>query len=354
MDFSFTDEQQMMAASVRELLDELCQSADLRKLQKQGATRDAARWRKLAELGLCGPLAPETAGGLGLRAQDFVLIAEACGYALLPEPLVEHAGVCVPLLAESPETAAIADILMRAASGDAPLAIADPLSGFASHADFAAAIIVARDNEVHLVGQREAKLVAQPGVDAFRALSSIGAPLAAGARIATGSDAQALIDRTLDRGALFSAAQLLGVAQRQVDLAVAYAKDRQQFGKPIGSYQAIKHHLANAQVKIEFARPVVYAAAAELELFSLQSRARISHAKLAASDAADIASRVAVQVHGAMGYSWEVDVHLFLKRALALTHAWGGPAFHRARVAKRVFGAPLGPDHTFAAEHVHG
>ena len=151
-------------------------------------------------------------------------------------------------------------------------------------------------------------------------------------------------------GALFAAAQGLGLAQRAVDLAITYAKERQQFGKPIGSYQAVKHHLASAQVAIEFARPVVIAAAAEIGHRDVQSRARVSHAKIVALEAADQAARASIQVHGAMGYSWEVDVHLFLKRALALTNAWGTPAFHRARIAERLFTQPTGPDRTFARE----
>jgi alkylation response protein AidB-like acyl-CoA dehydrogenase len=112
--------------------------------------------------------------------------------------------------------------------------------------------------------------------------------------------------------------------------------------------------LANAQVEIEFCRPVLHAAAAQFHHRDTHSRARISHAKLAACEAAHLATRTSLQVHGAMGYSWEVDVHFFLKRALALTQAWGSPAFHRARIAARVFHHPLGPEHTFSHEAPHG
>ena len=138
-----------------------------------------------------------------------------------------------------------------------------------------------------------------------------------------------------------------------MDIAVAYAKDRMQFGKPIGSYQAVKHHLASAQTAIEFARPVVLAAAAEIGHADIHSRARVSEAKVVALEAAEKAARASIQVHGAMGYSWEVDVHLFLKRALALKAAWGTPAFHRSRIATRIFTQPLGADQTFARETEH-
>ena len=143
---------------------------------------------------------------------------------------------------------------------------------------------------------------------------------------------------------------MLGLGQRCIDVAVAYAKDRTQFGKPIGSYQAVKHLLATAQVKVEFARPVVHAAAAELPLGNLAAKARIAHAKLAAAEAADLAARTAVQVHGAMGMTWEADVHFFLKRALALKTAWGTPAAHTATVIERILETPTGADCTFASE----
>ena len=155
---------------------------------------------------------------------------------------------------------------------------------------------------------------------------------------------------TADRGALLAAAQMIGLGQRCIDLAVTYAKDRLQFGKPIGSTQAVKHLVASAQVKIEFARPVVHAAAAELPLGSLAARARVAHAKIAAGEAADLSARTSVQVHGAMGMTWEVDLHFFLKRAFALHYAWGTVADHRATVLERITTLPTGPDMTFASE----
>ena len=154
---------------------------------------------------------------------------------------------------------------------------------------------------------------------------------------------------TAERGAILAAAQMIGLAQRCIDISVAYAKDRNQFGKPIGSYQAVKHLIANAQVKVEFARPVVHAAAAELPLATLASRARAAHAKIAAGTAADLAARTAVQVHGAMGMTWEVDVHFFLQRAMALGNAWGTPHEHERTVIERMTTLPTGPDATFAS-----
>ena len=129
-----------------------------------------------------------------------------------------------------------------------------------------------------------------------------------------------------------TAAQLLGLSERMIAMAAEYAKARHQFGKPIGSFQAVKHLLAGAQVKLEFARPVVYAAAWSLDEGEPTGSRSASTAKAYASDAATEAARVALQVHGAIGYTWECDLHLFLKRAWALAEAWGSAADHRQRV----------------------
>jgi len=344
MDFTFSDEQLMFAETAKTLLADTCTPAQLRELMASGQPRDDARWAAIVETGLTLVLLPEAAGGLGLGETDFAPIAEAAGYAALPEPLVESAGVAAPLLAAiKPDAGVLAD-------PSATITIGHPINPFVADADTAAALLLADGNDIHLVDPAAVTLARQESIDPFRRLFTVVWTPSPATRIA--SDA-ALWDEALDRAALFAAAQGLGLAQRSVDLAVDYAKERQQFGKPIGSYQAVKHHLATAQVKIEFARPVVQAAAAEIGHRDAQSRARVSHAKIVALEAADLAARTAIQVHGAMGYSWEVDVHFFLKRALGLTSAWGTPTFHRERVMARTLSWPTGPDQTFARETDH-
>lgn len=345
MDFTFSEEQLMTAEFVRTLLTDQCAGADLRRQMASGAAREAVRWEKLVQMGLGGILVPESAGGLGLGEPDFVLIAEACGHAALPEPLVEHAGIALPLLAafDGHEP-----LLARAIAGEATLAIGHPVNPFVADADTAEALLLAHDGALHLVPRMDAKLVRRPSIDPFRRLFIVDWTPTDRTLLAGKEKAAPLLALALDRGALFAAAQCLGIARRAVELAVAYALERKQFGRVIGGYQAIKHHLATCQVRIEFAKPVVAAASAELGRGDVTSRARVSHAKLAACEAADLAARTAIQVHGAMGYSWEVDVHFFLKRALALAGGWGDVAFHRARIAERLQAAPLGPDFTFA------
>ena len=340
MDFTLSAEQQMFAETARALFADTCTPVHWRKLMEAGDNRDAARWQAIVDTGFTQLLLPEDAGGLGLSELDFALIAEAAGYVALPDPLVESAGVAAPLLATlAPEHPSLAD---PAAS----IAVQHPANPLVADADSAAAIILYRDGKAFVATPEAVRLTRRESIDPFRRLFMVewdeATPL---------GDAD--WDLALDRGALFAAAQGLGLAQRAVDLAIDYAKERQQFGKPIGSYQAVKHRLASAQVAIEFARPVVYAAATQIGQRDVYSRARVSHAKIVALEAADLAARASIQVHGAMGYSWEVDVHLFLKRGLALTNIWGTPAFHRARVAERLFGYPTGPDHTFARETEH-
>jgi alkylation response protein AidB-like acyl-CoA dehydrogenase len=339
MDFTLSEEQLMFAETARSLFADNCTPDHWRKMMEAGAVRDDARWASIVETGLTLVLLPESAGGIGLSETDFALIARQAGYVALPEPLVESAGVAAPMLAAlAPDHALLADPM-------ATIAIAHPLNPFVANADSAAAILLEKDGEAYLVTPDQVTLTAQPSIDPFRRLFSVEWDVANATALG-----KADWDLALDRAALFNAAMGLGLAQRAVDLAVDYAKERQQFGKPIGSYQAVKHHLATAQVGIEFAKPVVAAAAAEIGARDVQARARVSHAKLVALEAADKAARASIQVHGAMGYSWEVDVHLFLKRALALTQTWGTPAFHRARIATRIFTQPMGPDQTFARE----
>ena len=124
---------------------------------------------------------------------------------------------------------------------------------------------------------------------------------------------------------------------------------RKQFGKVIGSFQAVKHHLADVVTLIEFAKPVLYRAVLALDQGSKERAALVSHAKLACAEAAWTAGRKGIQVHGAMGYTWEVDLQMFMKRAWVLDSAWGDRAFHKARLVDTLFkeAAPLGPTATF-------
>lgn len=354
MDFTFSEEQVMMAGVVRDLLEAECPASALRQLMAEGKAHDGGRWDRIVELGLLGALVPEAAGGLGLGEIDLVLIAEHCGYFGLPEPLIDAAGLALPLLAALPDVPRAARLLEWALGGAVTVALGHPANPFVLGADGAEAILLPVEGALHLVERADARLTAQASIDPFRRLYKVEAETSAGTQIADAATAAPLLAAALNRGALFAAAQLLGLAQRTNDLAIAYSKERQQFGNPIGSYQALKHHMATVQVKIEFARPVVYAAAAMATRGGLHADARISHAKLAATEAADLSARAAVQVHGAMGYSWEVDVHVFLKRGLALANSWGTLHFHRERVAARVFRAPIGPDQTFTQGNTNG
>jgi alkylation response protein AidB-like acyl-CoA dehydrogenase len=134
------------------------------------------------------------------------------------------------------------------------------------------------------------------------------------------------------------AAQLCGLTRAMIDLTVEYVKERKQFGVPVGSYQAIKHHLANALLRLEYARPVTYRAAWSVDQGDPVAPVHVSMAKVYASDAAAFAAKVCLQCHGAIGYTIEHDLHLFMKRAWALQSAYGGPAVHRARVKEHVLG----------------
>jgi alkylation response protein AidB-like acyl-CoA dehydrogenase len=157
--------------------------------------------------------------------------------------------------------------------------------------------------------------------------------------LAEGPAAEAALDRALDRGALATAAQLLGLGRQMLDLTVGYVKERRQFGVPIGSFQAVKHHLADALLQLEFAVPVVHAAAYALATGDPQAPRVVSHAKAAAGDAARLVGRQALQCHGAIGYTVEYDLHLSLKRVWALSESYGSSEHHRSRVADLVLGA---------------
>lgn len=344
--FAHSEEHRLITAAARELLEENCTVEQLRKMLATGIIRDPARWAQIRDMGLTAMLVPEEQGGLGLDPVDFAGVAEAAGYVALPEPLIEQGGVVIPLLAGLIGGQGWLD---RALAGEI-LAFSHPQQRFVADAAQADALILVAQEAIHIVQRDEVELIRQESFDPFRQLFRVEWTPRSGTMICRAEEARGLLAEAFERGALFTAAQSLGLAQRCVDMATGYARERVQFGKPIGSYQAVKHMLAGVQVQIEFARPVVYAAAAELAAGGLVARSRVSHARLVTSEAADLAARTALQVHGAMGYTWELDLHFFMKRALALGSAWGTLMLHRERVVERMLSAPIGPGALFASE----
>lgn len=322
MRFAFTDEQDMFRDTVRALFADRCPPDAVRASWANDDGRVPGLWAALAEMGVLGVLAPEAAGGLAMTEVDLVRILEEAGYAGVPEPLVEHVAVAVPALAE-----ADSDQLAAAVDGSSTLTVA--LSDSPVVAGELADAIVVRDG-AGLALATAWSTTRHAALDQSRRMASIDEVEAIGL---PGADAA----RALDRAVLGTAAQAVGVAQRLLEATVDYVAQRHQFGKPVGSYQAVKHHLADVKIAVEFARPLVYRAAwsvAHPETHDPVTRSRdVSMAKARASDAVDLAARKALQCHGAIGYTFEYDLQLWLKRAWALASAHGDARHHRDRVA---------------------
>ena len=343
MDFTFSEEQYLLRDSTRDFLCNEVTTERLRALWDTDTGRSDQWWAQLAELGLTSLLVPETWGGLGRDEVDFVLLAEECGYVALPEPVVHTALVAVPLLQALGGDLA-AQWLPRVAAGQARVAVGSRHNPWVEDAHVADLILLQQGSQWHALTAGQAELRHCPSVDPARKLFVLATPVANPV-----ADDPALDDFVLSRGALANASQCLGLARRMLDLSVAYCGERQQFGKPIGSFQAVKHHLADVALRLEFARAPVYRAACAAAHGLPRLPEAVAHAKLAAAEAADLAAANAIQVHGAMGYTWEADLHIFMKRAWALAGGWGDAGCHKARLEQFILAddAPLGAGNTF-------
>jgi len=317
MRFRFSDEQRLIRTEVRTLLEREWTAANLRAAWDSGEPALGIR-RRLAGLGIFGITAPERLGGIGGDELDLVLVLEEFGRAAVPDALAEQAAVAVPLLAAAGGGIA-EEWLPRVAAGDATIAVALESRPYVPDADVAGLLLVELDGKVIVVERSAAELVPQHSVDSSRRLFSVAAKNG----VSLGIDSAAL-ELARQRTTFATAAVLLGLAERMLDMTVAYAKERHQFGRAIGAFQAIKHRLADTLAAIELARPVVYAAAWSLARSQADSGASVALAKLFANRAADSAARQSLQVHGGMGFAAEHDLHLWLKRAKALELASGG------------------------------
>jgi alkylation response protein AidB-like acyl-CoA dehydrogenase len=360
VDFAFSDEQEALREGVRTVLDTECTPDALRAFalaDEEGRAAQAEnRWAVLAELGAPALVVPEAADGLGLTDVDLVGVLEEAGRVALPEPLLETAALAAPTLAallpDPAATAALAALVRDDASfavggiDVTPAGMESPTAVSADGTLRTPRVVGARDASILLLACRDADSGWQlhavpaasttasrtPALSTSRDLSTVHWPLASDTLLAYGVAAEAAVSLLADRAAAGTAALLVGLAERMLALTAAYAKERRQFGKPIGSFQAVKHHLADARVALEFARPATYRAAWSLATAQPTLSHDASMAKAMASEAADLAARVALQVHGAIGYTWECDLHFFLKQTWALSRAWGDAATHRRLV----------------------
>ncbi len=349
MQFIFSEDQLALQQTVRDFLAGECPPERIRELWESESGRSAELWGKLAELGIPGLLVPEERSGMGQSEIDAVLIHEEIGRSGLAEPLVSTAAVAAPLLAELDDAERAGPWLERIAGGEAIVAVGNTASPMVSDAHVAHLLLLSHGDEVHAVDPAGVESVAQPATDPAQKLFRIAWKPREATCIAVGERGRALQAAALDRGALACAAQLLGVGDQLLAMASTYAGQRKQFGKPIGSFQAVKHQLASVKVAIEYARPMVHRAAWSVAEAVPGRAVHVSMAKLAAAEAATQAARSALQVHGAIGYTWEQDLHIWMRRAWSLANAWGTISFHRDRVSDAVLApdARLGPGTTF-------
>ncbi|MEW2352223.1 acyl-CoA dehydrogenase family protein [Spirillospora sp. NPDC029432] len=326
MRFVLDAEQKMFGETLHKLLAEAGTAEAIRVWGGGETGPGRALWASVAEAGVFALAVPEEHGGAGPLPVELVTAMEVLGRHAVPGPVVETLAAA-ELLARSGAGAA-AEWLPRIAEGEALVSLAlPPAVPYALDAGAAGLVLVA-DGAVR-AGTAEKRPVAEP-LDPARRLFRV----TPGEALAEGDAARAATGAAYDFGVLMCAAQQVGLGRALLDVSVEYAKTRKQFGRPIGEFQAIKHHLAGALVELEFARPLLFGAA--LAYGTPEFARDVSAAKVAASDASYKAAKVALQVHGAIGYTDEYDPSLWIRKARALHSAWGSPAEHRARVAAAI------------------
>jgi alkylation response protein AidB-like acyl-CoA dehydrogenase len=310
--FSLDREQRDFAASIDAALGAADVPAAIRAWAAGDTAPARALWVLLAELGITALAVPEAIDGIGAHPVDLVVAIERLGRWCVPGPVAESLAAA-PILVADDRAAALA-------GGELIATVAmPPTVPRAVDADVADLVLLATD-----AGVTDASAGARhQSVDPARRLFDVDP---------TGPVRTADVARAYEFGALATAAQLVGAGQAMLDMSVDYAKQRTQFGRAIGSYQAIKHKLADVHIALELTRPLVFGAALSLADGSNHIARDVSAAKAAASDAALLAARTALQTHGAIGYTAEHDLSHWLLKVQALHSAWGHPSSHRRRV----------------------
>lgn len=363
MNFDFSDDQKFLGSEARKFLEAQCTSAHVREvLNDETRSHHEGVWKKIVEMGWLGTAIPEEHGGLGLGMLELCVLAEEMGRALAPVPFASTAYFfteALKLAASEDQKAAIfpgivsGDVVGCLASSEGP-GVVNPaklstvfeggkLNGTkvpVTDGDIAThAVVLAREAggaSLVLVDLRQAGVSRKPvkTLEPTRSHAEIVFAGAEATRLGQAGEGASLHDALLDRVAVLLAFEQLGGASRCLEMANQYAKDRYAFGRPIGGNQAIKHKLADMYVKNEVARSNCYYGAWALSTNAAELPEAAAAARIAASEAYWYASKENIQTHGGMGFTWEVDCHLFYRRAKLLAVQAGSPQVWKERLVR--------------------
>jgi len=371
MNFGFTEEQELLRAETRKFFDQNAPLARVREIVESESGSDSALWARMAELGWVGLAMPEAQGGVGLDLETLLVVLEETGRSLFPSPLIstvlaakaierfgddEQQGRWIPGLAEGSKVGTFA-FLERGDSmmPDGVEAIAKPdgdqlvLSGeklFVTDAGVADLFVVAvrmgsqADSISLVVVDREADGVSVERFDGMDLTKRVGRltleDVRVGADCVLGAAGEAwpAAEWLLDLGAALVTAEAVGAAEAALELTTNFAKERIQFGEPIGKFQGVKHPLAEIYVDVESVRSLVYYAIWALDQEAEDAQLAVSRAKAYCAEAFPAAGIMGVQLHGGVGYTWEYDIQLYLKRAKWVRPMFGDADYHYERIAR--------------------
>jgi acyl-CoA dehydrogenase len=350
--FQLNDEQRALQEAVRDYLGDKFGPQQARAFYDDGASDGipADLWKAIGEQGWLAVMIPEENDGIGLGLLDASVIARAFGAATVPGPWLSTvlAGEAIrlagnadqkakhlPRIAAGEVKAAVA--FLRPGTTDQPAATVESgaLSGDLGLVEYAAQadlLVVAATDGIYLVEPSAATITPRETLDRTTRLASVTLSGAPGEKLTEGNPLAEIVDRA----AVLAANDLAGIARRALTDTVEYDKTRVQFGKPVGSFQAIKHHLADIHLAVSMAEHASTYAAYAIDVQADDAQLAASIAKAKAGDTASAATGAMVQYHGGIGYTWEHDAHFYLKRSKRLEYAYGDASQHRERIASLV------------------
>ncbi|MDP2628190.1 MAG: acyl-CoA dehydrogenase family protein [Candidatus Rokubacteria bacterium] len=377
MNFGFSEEQDLLRSTARKFLENECPSVKVRALMDGPEAMDPALWAKLAEQGWLGLISPEEYGGMGLGFVDLVVLMEEMGRAVVPGPYfstvllgglaILEAGAAaqkkewLPKIAEGEKRATLGWMEPSAMLGPQGVTLGAAQSGgrftlsgtklFVHDAHTADAIVVAArtssgktaEDGITLFllpkGTPGLQVTLLPTMDQTRKLCDVTLTnVTVGAEAVMGEVGGGWqpLSRVLDRATVALCAEMCGGAQKVLEMTVEYAKIRQTFGRPIGSYQGVKHKAADMLVDVENSKSITYYAAWAMDEGVPEGPLAVSMAKAYVSDASRRVAAAGIQLHGGIGFTWEHDLHLYFKRAKGSELTFGDATHHRERVAQLV------------------